>query len=46
MNPSPEQRQVIETQDRAVVVEAGAGTGKTWAKAQGRLPRIHSSIHY
>jgi len=29
MQPTPEQRQVIETLDRALAVEAGAGTGKT-----------------
>lgn len=30
INPTPEQRVAIETQDRALFVEAGAGTGKTW----------------
>ncbi len=30
MNPTAEQRTAIETQDRALIVEAGAGTGKTW----------------
>lgn len=30
MKPTAEQRIAIETQDRALVVEAGAGTGKTW----------------
>ena len=34
MNPTPEQRLAIETQDRALVVEAGAGTGKTWVLVQ------------
>lgn len=34
MNPTPEQRLAIETQDRAMVVEAGAGTGKTWVLVQ------------
>ena len=30
MKPTPEQRTAIETHDRALIVEAGAGTGKTW----------------
>ncbi|MBN1536888.1 MAG: UvrD-helicase domain-containing protein [Anaerolineales bacterium] len=30
MKPTPEQLLAIETQDRTLVVEAGAGTGKTW----------------
>ncbi len=34
MNPTAEQRIAIETQDRALVVEAGAGTGKTWVLVQ------------
>jgi len=34
MNPTAEQKIAIETQDRALVVEAGAGTGKTWALVQ------------
>ena len=34
MNPTPGQRLAIETQDRALVVEAGAGTGKTWVLVQ------------
>jgi len=34
MNRTPEQRLAIETQDRALVVEAGAGTGKTWVLVQ------------
>lgn len=34
MNPTFEQRVAIEIQDRALVVEAGAGTGKTWVLVQ------------
>jgi len=34
MNPTTEQRTAITTQDRALVVEAGAGTGKTWVLVQ------------
>ena len=30
MKPTPAQQQAIETQDRSLVVQAGAGTGKTW----------------
>jgi ATP-dependent helicase/nuclease subunit A len=28
--PTPEQQEAIQTQDRSLAVEAGAGTGKTW----------------
>ena len=31
MKPTPEQRKVIETENQTLIVEAGAGTGKTWA---------------
>ena len=34
MKPTPEQEVAIDTQDRALVVEAGAGTGKTWVLVQ------------
>ena len=34
MNPTTEQKIAIKTQDRALVVEAGAGTGKTWVLVQ------------
>jgi len=34
MNPTTEQRLAIETQDRSLIVEAGAGTGKTWVLVQ------------
>ena len=34
MNPTNEQQIAIKTQDRALVVEAGAGTGKTWVLVQ------------
>ena len=30
MKPTLEQRQAIETQDRSLIIQAGAGTGKTW----------------
>ncbi len=30
MNPTPAQREAVENQDRSLVVQAGAGTGKTW----------------
>lgn len=34
MNPTSEQKIAIETQGRALLVEAGAGTGKTWVLVQ------------
>ncbi len=34
MKPTPEQALAIQTQGRALVVEAGAGTGKTWVLVQ------------
>jgi len=34
MNPTLEQIAAIQTFDRALVVEAGAGTGKTWVLVQ------------
>ncbi|MGI6209893.1 MAG: UvrD-helicase domain-containing protein, partial [Anaerolineae bacterium] len=34
MNPTTEQHQAITRQDRALLVEAGAGTGKTWVLVQ------------
>ncbi len=34
MNPTSEQKIAIQTQGRALLVEAGAGTGKTWVLVQ------------
>lgn len=34
IEPLPEQRTAIQTTDRAVIVQAGAGTGKTWVLVQ------------
>ena len=39
---TPEQRQAILTQDRALVVQAGAGTGKTWVLVQRFLALLEN----
>ena len=46
MNPTPEQRTAIETQDRALVVEAGAGTGKTWVLVQRFMYLLETHPHW
>ncbi len=46
MNPTPEQRTAIETQDRALIVEAGAGTGKTWVLVQRFICLLETHPHW
>jgi ATP-dependent helicase/nuclease subunit A len=46
MNPTTEQKIAIEIQDRALVVEAGAGTGKTWVLVQRFLHLLEAHPHW
>ncbi len=43
MKPTPEQRIAIQTQERALLVEAGAGTGKTWVLVQRYLHLLETN---
>ena len=46
MNPTQEQHNAIITQDRALVVEAGAGTGKTWVLVQRFIHLLQSNPNW
>ncbi len=43
MKATPEQRTAIQVQDRALLVEAGAGTGKTWVLVERFLHLLETN---